>query len=267
MSIQVESNAITGHDCRDDDAANNRRRFVVADPSPELVEIRNAVLAYREVEALSDRNILHALRATEAAMDKKIDAFLTRVPRTADDVVERIEVIAHENCWFTTHADDVPIRLDTFVATLKAAGNEPLHKGAISAPSAIGVKPFSTEPRLLRSSDRLWQEPNIGEVSSEFAEYLRVRHYVRKNMPTASVTPEPDDGPTAVDILVGQLLTAGQPIINRAPRTANEVAELAVVVRDQLFDEGSDEPHSTSDQLMATILSGILGVMGSNANE
>lgn len=139
MSIQVESNAITGHDCLDDDAANNRRHFVVADPSPELVEIRNAVLAYREVEALSDRNILHALRATEAAMDKKIDAFLTRVPRTADDVVERIEVIAHENCWFTTHADDVPIRLDTFVATLKAAGNEPLHKGAISAPSAIGV--------------------------------------------------------------------------------------------------------------------------------
>lgn len=123
------------------------------------------------------------------------------------------------------------------------------------------------ELKSLRSFfDRLWQEPNIDQTSSEFAEYLRVRRHVRENMLTASDTPEIVGEPTAVDILVDQLHSAGRPIIDRTPRTANEVAELAVVVRDQLFDEGSDEPHSTSGQLMATVLSGILGVMGSTAN-
>ena len=108
----------TTTDDGDDTAAANAALFVVADPTPELQHVRDAIEAYRSVEA--SRPILEkAWEVTESAMDNAIDAFLQRTPENGHDILEMIEVIARDNCWHTTHTDDVPVRFEKFVASLK----------------------------------------------------------------------------------------------------------------------------------------------------
>lgn len=101
----------------DDDATYNSKTFSVRFPSPELIEVREAIAAFRAVE------MTDAADPLEHAMDLAILKFLTRPPLRMRDVLEAIEVIARDNCWFTTHAEDVPSGLDAFVGALNAVTN------------------------------------------------------------------------------------------------------------------------------------------------
>jgi len=93
--------------------------FIVADPSPELQRVRDAIEVYRYIEGSPSPARHKAEHVAEAAMDDAINAFLQRTPRDGRDILEMIEVIARDNCWNTTHVDDVPVRFEMFFASLK----------------------------------------------------------------------------------------------------------------------------------------------------
>lgn len=103
--------------------------FMVANPSPELVTIRELHAAFRAAENAMEgtpRGAGAARRRVEAdhghceeAYDAAQDAFLLRTPRNGRDILEMLEVIATDNCWNTTHADDIPVRFEKFVGALR----------------------------------------------------------------------------------------------------------------------------------------------------
>jgi hypothetical protein len=130
-----------------DPAAKNAALFFVADPSPELQKVRDAIEAYRSLEACASRDlIIKAETIVETAMDAAIDAFLQRTPKDGSDILEMIEVVARDNCWNTTHAEDVPAYFETFVASLKKFAQ--VEDGGEYNPAALDFNTIDPEPML-----------------------------------------------------------------------------------------------------------------------
>lgn len=107
----------------DDDDRDGANFFLVNNPSDALKRVLDAIAVHRFMEASMEKVSMEVHNAAENAMDREIDAFLSRTPRTVRDILEMIDVIARDNCWHTTHSEEVPTRLDLLITTLRSAPN------------------------------------------------------------------------------------------------------------------------------------------------
>lgn len=108
-------------------------------------------------------------------------------------------------------------------------------------------------------SRSLWADPQLAAPSASFGRYLHARQVFLDNINIAGDTPEPEDGPTAVDVLVDLLNKNAQPVFEQTPTTLSDLAELAVVIRDRFYDVDKNTPHSELDgKEVAKLLAGVI---------
>lgn len=111
-------------------------------------------------------------------------------------------------------------------------------------------------------AELLWTEPVISQPSEAFAHYLTMREIYRNNIEAAaSVTFEPETGPTEVDRLCELLFDAALPVIHREPKAYQDAVEAAIAIRDRFFEVGKAEPHSyIDDTIAARLIAGLLSM-------
>lgn len=112
----------------------------------------------------------------------------------------------------------------------------------------------STTPQSDKAA-ALWITPEIANPSEPFKNYLAVRQYVREHISTAEEAPETPGQLTEVDKLLNIQQSAAKAVQARTPTSATDMAELAVVLRDQIFEPGQIKPYAMlSDQEVAQLL-------------